>query len=100
MTINEHKDIPRAVENHVFLNLNQTLEADYLEGKWGLKIPNNYILEPAVASSITSISNTAFVVDGGYDQLPLAKNFTRLFTAGTDKWITISNENRNMPDAM
>jgi hypothetical protein len=69
-----NSSITRAIDEHHFLNLAQTLEVGYLSAKW-ISAPEdpNYISEPALASTVASISNTTYIVDGGYNETPVKK---------------------------
>jgi hypothetical protein len=95
--------IRRALDEHHYLDLTQNLILDETSAKW-VSVPDdpNYTNEAALAGTASSISDTTYIMDGGYNGTPYARNITRLFDSTTNTWKTISNENRNITknDAM
>lgn len=95
--------IKRALDEHHYLDLTQNLVLDEISAKW-VSVPDdpNYTNEAALAGTALPISDTIFIMDGGYNGTPYAKNITRSFDSTTNTWKTISNDNRNISknDAM
>jgi hypothetical protein len=89
--------VKRALDEHHYLDLTQTLILDETSSKW-VSIPDdlNYIIEPSLASTAASVNSTSYIVDGGYNGTPFINNITRLFDIKSNTWATISNENRNL----
>lgn len=87
----------RALNEHHYIDLQQTLRLDETSARW-ISIPDdlNFINEPALAGTATSISDSAYIVDGGYNETPYVKNITRLFDTKTDTWTSISNDRRDL----
>jgi hypothetical protein len=90
-------EIKRALDEHHYLDLTQTLILDETSSKWiSISDDPNYINEASLAGTIAPISNTSYIVDGGYNGTPFVKNISRLFDTTKNTWSTISNENRNL----
>lgn len=89
--------VKRALNEHHYIDLQQTLTLDETSARW-ISIPDdpNFVNEPALAGTATSISDTAYLVDGGYNETPYVKNITRLFDTKANTWTSISNDQRNL----
>ncbi|CEP19100.1 hypothetical protein [Parasitella parasitica] len=53
-----------------------------------------------MAGTATSISDSQYIEDGGYNESPFVKNVSRLFDANSAKWTTIPNDNRGLESAI
>lgn len=89
--------IKRALDEHHYLDLTQTLKLDETSARW-MSIPDdmNFLNEPTLASTSTSVVDSAYIIDGGYNDTPFVKNITRLFDTKSNTWSSISNNNRNL----
>lgn len=89
--------VKRALDEHHYLDLTQNLTLDEISAKW-VKVPNdpNYINEPALAGTAIAISDTSYIMDGGYSGSPWVRNITRIYDSESNVWKTISNQSRNL----
>ncbi|KAI8638426.1 hypothetical protein BD408DRAFT_423047 [Parasitella parasitica] len=93
--------VRRAINEHHYLDLTQRLVLYETTSKWVIVTGDtHYITEGALAGTATSISDSQYIEDGGYNESPFVKNVTRLFDANSVKWNTISNDNRSSESAM
>jgi hypothetical protein len=65
--------------------------------KWS-EIPNDpsFVLEPAIGGTPIKLSDTTYLIDGGYSINAVKKNQTVIFDSSTNKWSSISNNGRNV----
>ncbi|KAI7888451.1 uncharacterized protein EV154DRAFT_604764 [Mucor mucedo] len=89
--------VKRALNEHHYIDLQQTLTLDETSARW-ISIPDdpNFMNEPALAGTATSISDSSYMVDGGYNETPYVKNISRLFDTKANTWSSISNDGRNL----
>ncbi|KAG1520528.1 hypothetical protein G6F52_007576 [Rhizopus delemar] len=76
------------VDEFHFLDLTQTLPVN--TDQWSC-VPSqaNYQTEPSMGSSIALISNTSFVLDGGYSGGNMITNVTKTYDKQNNQWKTI-----------
>lgn len=78
------------VDEFHFLDLKQTLPVN--TDQWScVPSPANYQTEPSMGSSIALISNTSFVLDGGYSGGNMITNVTKAYDKQNNQWKTIPN---------
>ncbi|KAI8885922.1 hypothetical protein K501DRAFT_310716 [Backusella circina FSU 941] len=81
------------------LTSDEKLVIDEISDRWTeTPQPDNFILEPSIAGSSAAISETSFVVDGGYYIGGNSHNKTIVYDAKSSSWSAISFANRGIPD--
>jgi hypothetical protein len=87
--------------HYLDLTSGEKLVIDQVASRW-TEIPpsDNFMLEPTIASNTASISETSFVVDGGYYIGGNSHNKTTVYDTESSTWSTISMENRGITSRM
>ncbi|KAI9475928.1 MAG: hypothetical protein EXX96DRAFT_575165 [Benjaminiella poitrasii] len=96
--------VRRALDESHYLDLtaHEMLVVDETSSKW-IPLPDNdsnYKSEAVLGASTVAITNTTYILDGGYNETPFIKNITRSFDSKTNQWSTISTVNRTFTDSI
>ncbi|KAI8875738.1 hypothetical protein K501DRAFT_338520 [Backusella circina FSU 941] len=90
--------IEAAEPDHHYLDLTQNgLVPGSIVSKW-TEIPDdpNFVLEPSIGGTPIKLSDTTYLIDGGYSINAVKKNQTVVYDAVANKWSSISNNGRNV----